>query len=125
MVETPEQTTDAALEAPERHPMEGLEKPAPNMPGKKRLTVADIMEDGFQSLDMDAKTYEEMTNKKIQIIKEDELVHGKIVQLTKDEVLVDIGFKSYGVVPRAELLNAETYQIGDEIDVFIDTIEDP
>ena len=45
--------------------------------------------------------------------------------MTKDEVQVDIGFKSVGVVPRAELLNAETLKIGDDIDVYIEKIEDP
>lgn len=98
--------------------------PQQTAPQRKRENVAELLERGFDSLEMDEETFKNLTLKTIFLIKEDELVHGRIVQLTKDEVHVDIGFKSLGVVPRAELLNAETYQIGDEIDVFIEKIED-
>lgn len=91
----------------------------------KKYTVSSIMEVGFSDLEIDDNTYKEMSERSISVIKEDELVRGKITQITKDEVYVDIGFKSIGVVPRAELLNSELLQVGDEIDVFIDTIEDP
>jgi small subunit ribosomal protein S1 len=87
--------------------------------------VVNLLENGFESLELSDDDFTNLFDTKIQTIKEDELVKGKIVQLSKDEVFVDIGFKSLGVVPRAELLNAETYQIGDEIDVYIDKMEDP
>ncbi len=74
---------------------------------------------------MDDKTFEELSQATISQIKEDELVKGTIVQVTKDEVHIDIGFKSYGVVPRQELLNADTLEPGQEIDVFIESMEDP
>ncbi|MBM2814912.1 MAG: Ribosomal protein [Ignavibacteria bacterium] len=106
----------------ETHPMGGLEPRASYE--KSRTTVASILEHGFADFDLDDAAYDTMSSKLVCTIKEDELVHGRITSLTKDEVQVDIGFKSFGIVPRAELLNAETYQIGDEIDVFIDTIED-
>ena len=77
--------------------------------------VVNLLENGFESLELSDDDFTNLFDTKIQTIKEDELVKGKIVQLSKDEVFVDIGFKSLGVVPRAELLNAETYQIGDEI----------
>jgi small subunit ribosomal protein S1 len=81
--------------------------------------VVNLLENGFESLELSDDDFTNLFDTKIQTIK------GKIVQLSKDEVFVDIGFKSLGVVPRAELLNAETYQIGDEIDVYIDKMEDP
>ncbi|MGH3034572.1 MAG: S1 RNA-binding domain-containing protein, partial [Gaiellaceae bacterium] len=37
------------------------------------------------------------------IINEGEVVRGKVVRVDKDEVLVDIGYKSEGVIPVAEL----------------------
>lgn len=100
------------------NPMAGIEKDS------KRIDYAAMIESGFANLEMDDDTFAQMTGKSISTIKEDELVKGKIVNLSKDEVFVDIGFKSFGVVPRAELLNAESYQIGDEIDVFIERMED-
>lgn len=87
--------------------------------------VTSLLEAGFANLDLSDDAFLALTDNSITKIKEDELVSGKIVYITKDEVHVDIGFKSVGVVPRAELLNAETLAVGDKIDVFIEKIEDP
>lgn len=87
--------------------------------------VTKLLESGFADLDLDDDAFKTLTEKSITSIKEDELVSGKIVYITKDEVHVDIGFKSLGIVPRAELLNAETLAVGDNIDVYIEKIEDP
>lgn len=103
------------------------EKPAATAKPKNDFSldrVTEILESGFDNLDLDDEAYKEMTGKSVTSIKEDELVSGKIVKVTKDEVFVDIGFKSVGIVPRAELLNAETLAVGDKIDVFIENIED-
>ncbi|MEI6089605.1 MAG: 30S ribosomal protein S1 [bacterium] len=87
--------------------------------------VTRLMEYGFNDLEYSTDWYENVLNTKVTKIKEDELIKGKISNITKDEVYVDIGFKSYGIIPRSELINAETYNIGEEIDVFIDKMEDP
>ncbi len=109
-------------EVEEQNPMENFR---PEKKEKSKLpSVVEIMERGFDSLEMDDSTFEELSLGSVQEIKEDELVQGKIVKITKDEIHVDIGFKSLGVVPRGELINAETYKVGDEIDVFIEKIED-
>ena len=63
-------------------------------------------------------------------INEGEVVHGQVVRVDKDEVLVDIGYKSEGVIPVAELsirrsVNpADEVKIGDEIDALVLTKED-
>jgi small subunit ribosomal protein S1 len=63
-------------------------------------------------------------------INEGEVVHGKVVRVDKDEVLVDIGYKSEGVIPVAELsirrsVNPQDeVNIGDEIDALVLTKED-
>ena len=51
-------------------------------------------------------------------VKEHEVIKGIIVSFSDREVLVDIGFKSEGVVPRVEFLN-EIPEIGNEIDVYL------
>lgn len=89
-----------------------------------RPTVEQILEGNFDTWEMPDDIFAGMTNTSTQIIKEDELVHGIIVNLTKDEIFVDIGFKSLGVVPRSELLNSESYEIGHEIDVYVEKMED-
>ena len=63
-------------------------------------------------------------------INEGEVVHGTVVRVDKDEVLVDIGYKSEGVIPVAELsirrsVNpADEVALGDEIDALVLTKED-
>src|SRR5437773_10278458 len=63
-------------------------------------------------------------------INEGEVVHGKVVRVDKDEVLVDIGYKSEGVIPVSELSirrsihPADEVNIGDEIDALVMTKED-
>ena len=63
-------------------------------------------------------------------INEGEVVHGTVVRVDKDEVLVDIGYKSEGVIPVAELsirrsVNPEDeVTLGDEIDALVLTKED-
>jgi small subunit ribosomal protein S1 len=63
-------------------------------------------------------------------INEGQVVHGTVVRVDKDEVLVDIGYKSEGVIPVAELSirrsidpNDEV-KLGDEIDALVMTKED-
>lgn len=107
--------------ADSKHPMHSIQKQVKRYDSE---SVTKFLEGGFDSFDIDDDSFTKMFDNAIKIIKEDELVNGKIVNITKDEVFVDIGFKSLGVVPKAELLNAETYKIGDEIDVFIEKMED-
>ena len=64
------------------------------------------------------------------IINEGEVVSGRVVRVDKDEVLVDIGYKSEGVIPVAELSirrsvdPADEVQLGDEVDALVLTKED-
>ena len=63
-------------------------------------------------------------------ITEGEVVHGTVVRVDKDEVLVDIGYKSEGVIPVAELSIRRSINpddevgVGDEIDALVLTKED-
>src|SRR6202040_4338140 len=63
-------------------------------------------------------------------INEGEVVNGTVVRVDKDEVLVDIGYKSEGVIPVAELsirrsVNpADEVAVGEEIDALVLTKED-
>ncbi|HEY6055820.1 MAG TPA: 30S ribosomal protein S1 [Gaiellaceae bacterium] len=63
-------------------------------------------------------------------INEGQVVHGTVVRVDKDEVLVDIGYKSEGVIPVSELsirrsVNpADEVNLGEEIDALVLTKED-
>lgn len=56
-------------------------------------------------------------------ISEGEIVKGRIVSIGESDVSVDIGFKSEGVVPLAEFSRPEELKVGDEIEVFLESVE--
>ncbi len=63
-------------------------------------------------------------------VEEGEVVTGHVVRIDKDEVLVDIGYKSEGVIPSSELSIRKSVdphdevQLGDEVDAIVLTKED-
>lgn len=66
------------------------------------------------------KTYDETLN----TMRDKEVVIGTITSLNKREVVVNIGFKSDGVVPMSEFRYNPDLQIGDEVEVYIENQED-
>jgi small subunit ribosomal protein S1 len=66
---------------------------------------------------------EQLYNESIKIIQENKIVKGKIVSIKTKEVLVDVGFKSEGIVAIAEF-NKDEVEIGKELDFFVQSIED-
>ncbi|MBM4147624.1 MAG: 30S ribosomal protein S1 [Lentisphaerae bacterium] len=67
-----------------------------------------------------AKMYEET----LKDFSEDSIVKGKVLEVRGNEVLVDIGYKSEGVIPLNEFSDRPDLKAGDEIDVLIEQIED-
>ena len=57
-------------------------------------------------------------------LKEGAIVPGIITEIRQNEVAVDIGGKSEGVVPASEFVDVGELQIGSTIDVFVEKIED-
>lgn len=55
---------------------------------------------------------------------EGEVIVGKILAISEKEVAVDIGFKSEGTIPVEEFSNTEEMKVGDDIEVYLDNIED-
>src|SRR5882672_9731108 len=53
-----------------------------------------------------------------------EIVKGAIIEVRPKEVLVDIGYKSEGVISGNEFEDIKTVKVGDEIDVLIEKLED-
>jgi small subunit ribosomal protein S1 len=61
------------------------------------------------------------------VVKEGDIVRGKVINIGKDHVVVDIGYKSEGTIALYEFQQADgTIGIkeGDEIDVFLESRED-
>ena len=69
-------------------------------------------------------------DKTIKIFSEGDIIAGTVVKVDKDEVLLDIGYKSEGVIPARELSirygvkTDEVVKVGDEIDALVLQKED-
>jgi len=52
-----------------------------------------------------------------------EIVKGTVIEVRPKEVLVDIGYKSEGVIPSNEFIDINAVKVGSEIDVLIEKLE--
>jgi small subunit ribosomal protein S1 len=66
----------------------------------------------------------ELYGETVNEIAEKQVVQGTIVQITDRDVILNIGFKSDGLVPLAEFKEMENLKIGDIVDVFVENRED-
>jgi len=57
-------------------------------------------------------------------IKEGQVVKGTIIEVKKNDVLVDIGYKSEGILPMNEFDDPSAVKVGDEINVLLESKED-
>src|SRR3990170_3605346 len=77
--------------------------------------------------DISKSDFEELFEGRLKELQEGDITRGKVVQLTQDSVMIDIGYKSEGMVPLSEFLDKDgkpTIAIGDEITVLIERRED-
>ena len=66
------------------------------------------------------KTYDETLN----TVKDKEVVMGTVTAMNKREVVVNIGYKSDGVVPMSEFRYNPDLKLGEEVEVYIENQED-
>jgi len=57
-------------------------------------------------------------------ISEHSLIQGRVVGMNERDVLIDIGFKSEGIIDRAEFKRDDLPSIGDQVEVYLEFIED-
>ena len=66
------------------------------------------------------KAYDETLNK----IQEHEVVEGTVISVDKKEVVVNIGYKSDGIIPASEFRYNPDLKIGDKVEVYVEDQED-
>ncbi len=74
--------------------------------------------------DEERRKLEDIYNQTFNAIVEQDVVEGTIVGKTAREVVVNIGFKSDGVIPINELRYNPNFKIGDPIEVYVESQED-
>lgn len=60
----------------------------------------------------------------VENLNEGQIIKGRIIELRPTEVIIDIGGKSEGIIPAVEFVDASELQVGDEIEVFLEKLED-
>ena len=68
---------------------------------------------------------ESLYDNTLKSIVEHEVLDGTVVSMSNREVVVNIGFKSDGVIPLNELRYNPDLKVGDEIEVYVENQEDP
>ena len=66
---------------------------------------------------------QDVMSKPMPDFREGSIVKGRILEVRPREVLVDIGYKSEGVISLSEFENADTLEVGDEVDVLLERLE--
>ena len=66
------------------------------------------------------KAYDETLNK----IQEHEVVEGTVISVDKKEVVVNIGYKSDGIIPASEFRYNPELKVGDKVEVYVEDQED-
>jgi len=60
----------------------------------------------------------------ISDISENQVLSGRVIGMNEKDILIDIGFKSEGIIDRSEFPEDAIPQIGDQIDVYLEYLED-
>jgi small subunit ribosomal protein S1 len=66
---------------------------------------------------------QDVMSKPMPDFREGSIVKGRILEVRPREVLVDIGYKSEGVIPLSEFEDVENLEVGDEVDVLLERLE--
>ena len=67
---------------------------------------------------------EDLYNSTLKEFHENEIVEAEVVSIGEKETVVNIGFKSEGIIPNSEFRDTPDIKPGDSIEVFIESVED-
>ena len=94
----------------------------------KNTPIEDFDWDAFEKGETAGeKTREELTrtyDESLNTVKDNEVIEGTIIALNKREAVVNIGYKSDGIIPMNEFRYNPDIKVGDVVEVFIENQED-
>ena len=83
----------------------------------------DAFEKGNPEGDMSREQLEKAYDSTLNKVADDEVVMGKVIAINKREVIVNIGYKSDGIIPLNEFRYDPDLKVGDEVEVYIENTE--
>ena len=94
----------------------------------KNTPIADFDWDAYENGEtQSAKSREELTrtyDESLNTVKDKEVIEGTIIALNKREAVVNIGYKSDGIIPMNEFRYNPDIKVGDTVEVFVENPED-
>ncbi len=84
----------------------------------------DAYENGAINTSVSKEDLEKAYDQTLTLVKEGEVIEGTVISMNKREVVVNIGFKSDGVVPMSEFRYNPDLKVGDKVEVYIENQED-
>jgi small subunit ribosomal protein S1 len=113
---------DATAEVIEKKTKEAVKSHALPVPGEFDWDSVGKKMDNYSN--DERKRMEALYDDTLKSIGEGEVIDGSVVSMNNREVVVNIGFKSDGVIPAAEVRYNPDLKIGDKIEVYVETQED-
>ncbi len=102
----------------------GVEHPASVSPKKIYPTVKPPQIEETEYSEEEQKKLLALYSNTFQELEEGEIIKGKILGVTEKDVIVDVGFKSEGIIPLSEFPHPSEVKVGDEIEVLLEAMED-
>mgnify|MGYP000190011815 FL=1 len=94
----------------------------------KNTPIEDFDWDAYENGETaSAKSREELTrtyDESLNTVKDKDVIEGTIIALNKREAVVNIGYKSDGIIPMSEFRYNPDIKVGDTVEVFIENQED-
>lgn len=94
----------------------------------KNTPLADFDWEAFEKGDaQNSQSREELTkayDETLNVVKDKEVTEGTVIALNKREAVVNIGYKSDGVIPVSEFRYNPDLKVGDKVEVFVENPED-
>ena len=113
----PEAAAERARKLPEPAAPKVEEKPSQVSP----WAVSQAMEKEYSSQEFEE--FLKMYEPTLSDIEEGEIVNGKVMGVTKEDVIVDVGFKSEGMISISEFPEPINIKVGDEIEVLVLSVD--
>ena len=133
-----EQAVEETLEVTENKVTEGVSDESPTAQDQPVAEIKDYLnpelfhdvrivgqsEIDAQSSDIEVSSeLEKLYSSTLGDISEHSLINGRVVGMNEREILIDIGFKSEGIIDRNEFEDEDLPVIGDQVEVFLEFIE--
>ena len=92
----------------------------------ENLSLQNFDWDAYEAQKQGKQNEEEIQkyNETLSAIKDNEVVEGTVISINKREVVVNVGYKSDGIVPAAEFRYNPELKVGDKVEVYIQSQED-